>query len=109
MWLHVAPSNNDPYIIAGYYLECVKMIQGTVHNYLEILCAIMCSLGCPSVVRSDRGSENCNVGFLQPFLRRNGEDCFSGEKSFMYGKFTSNQVCISLPIIQIDSFFNSAY
>ena len=37
-------------------------------------------LGCPSIVRSDRGTENCNVAFLQPFLRRDGEDSFKGEK-----------------------------
>lgn len=84
------------------------MIQGIVYNYLEILCAIMCTLGCPTVVRSDRGTENCNVGFLQPFLRRDGEDCFSGENSFMYGKSTSNQVCISLFIYKLTNFQLSA-
>ena len=26
MWLHVGPSNNDPFIIAGYYLDCVKTL-----------------------------------------------------------------------------------
>ena len=28
MWLHVGPSNNDPFIIAGYYLDCVKTLGG---------------------------------------------------------------------------------
>ncbi|XP_065915413.1 uncharacterized protein [Dysidea avara] len=27
LWLHVSPSNNDPYIIAGYYLECVTTLK----------------------------------------------------------------------------------
>ncbi|XP_065888426.1 uncharacterized protein [Dysidea avara] len=74
LWLYVSPSNNDPYIIAGYYLECVRTLKG-----------------CPTIVRSDRGTENCNVAFLQPFLRESCDDQFRGEKSFMYGKSTSNQ------------------
>ena len=32
LWLHVGPSNNDPYIIAGYYLECVETVQGAYIN-----------------------------------------------------------------------------
>lgn len=48
--------------------------------------------GCPTIVRADRGTENCNVASLQPFLRENASDSFRGEKSFMYGKSTSNQV-----------------
>ena len=51
-------------------------------------------VGCPTIVRSDRGTENCNVAFLQPFLREACNDTFQGEKSFMYGKSTSNQVYI---------------
>ena len=38
------------------------------------------------------GSENAHIAFLQPFLRRNGSDCFAGEHSFRYGKSVSNQV-----------------
>lgn len=49
-------------------------------------------VGCPTLLRTDRGTENANVAFLQPFLRRDGEDSFAGEKSFMYGRSTSNQV-----------------
>ena len=37
LWLHVGPSNNDPYIIAGYYLECVETVQGAYIN-ICILC-----------------------------------------------------------------------
>lgn len=48
--------------------------------------------GCPSVVRADRGTENANVARMQRFFRRNGDDCFFGEKSFMYGRSTANQV-----------------
>lgn len=36
LWLRVAKSNNDPRIIAYYYLECVKQLQG--------LCILLCRL-----------------------------------------------------------------
>ena len=48
--------------------------------------------GTPRILRCDLGTENCNVAFLQPFLRHNGTDCFAGEHSFRYGKSVSNQV-----------------
>lgn len=50
------------------------------------------SLGCPRIVRVDRGSENSRIAFLQPFLRRNGRDSFAGTGSFQYGRSASNQV-----------------
>ncbi|XP_065892437.1 uncharacterized protein [Dysidea avara] len=74
LWLHVSPSNNDPYIIAGYYLNCVEKLAG-----------------CPTILRTDRGTENTNIAFLQPFLRDQHDDPFAKEKSFMYGQSTSNQ------------------
>ncbi|XP_065909324.1 uncharacterized protein [Dysidea avara] len=70
LWLHVSPSNNDPYIIAGYYLNCVEKLAG-----------------CPTILRTDRGTENTNIAFL----RDQHDDPFAKEKSFMYGRSTSNQ------------------
>ena len=46
------------------------------------------------ILRADRGAENTNIAFLQPFLRDQHDDSFAKEKSFMYGQFTSNQVCL---------------
>ena len=74
LWLEVGPSNNDPGIIAHYYIKCVK--------HLEVA---------PRILRTDLGTENTTVAFLQPFLRSSGTDEFSGPKSFMYGQSTSNQ------------------
>lgn len=54
----------------------------------------LCFVGTPRILRCDLGTENTHVAFLQPFLRRNGTDCFSGEHSFRYGKSVSNQVSI---------------
>lgn len=74
MWLEVGPSNNDPAIIAKYYLDCVQQ------------------LGCvPRVIRADKGTENGIVEILQTYFRFNCDDEFSGPRSFMYGKSTSNQ------------------
>ena len=49
-------------------------------------------IGCPKVVRCDRGTENTKVAYLQPFLRRKGRDQHAGIKSFRYGRSVSNQV-----------------
>lgn len=82
LWLHVGPSNNDPYIIAGYYLECVKTLQGMIETVM-VSCCLVC-LGCPTIVRSDKGTENCNVAFLQPFLRESYDDTFKGEEFYVW-------------------------
>lgn len=46
-------------------------------------------------MRTDLGTENSNLAFIQPYLRRNHLDCFSGSDSFRYGKSVSNQVSFS--------------
>ena len=53
----------------------------------------MFATGLPSVVRSDHGTENSVIAYLQPFLRRHGVDEFH-DKSFRYGRSVSNQVGI---------------
>ena len=50
-------------------------------------------LGCPRIVRADRGSENAKVAFMQPFLRRDGTDSQADWRSFHYGRSVANQVC----------------
>ena len=64
------------------------------------------TVGCPTILRTDRGTENTNIAFLQPFLRDQHDDPFAKEKSFMYGRSTSNQVC--LPCISLFVCFNRA-
>lgn len=73
LWLEVGPTNNDPQVIAGYFMECVADV-GHI----------------PGVVRCDQGTEHTTIEFLQPFLHEtvNGE-CV--QKTFMVGKSTSNQ------------------
>ena len=48
--------------------------------------------GCPTILRADRGTENSIIAFIQPFFRHGGDDAFAGQKSFMYGRSTANQV-----------------
>ena len=74
VWLEVASSNNDPRIIAQYFLDYVRQLGGTAR-----------------IVRGDRGTENGNLAAIQRFFRRSMNDDFSGDKIFMFGKSTSNQ------------------
>ena len=48
--------------------------------------------GCPRLLRTDLGSENSKIAFLQPMLRHYHSDSLSGCNSHCYGKSTSNQV-----------------
>lgn len=74
LWLQVSSTNNDPAVIAWHYLSVVQ------------------SLGhVPRVVRSDLGTENKTLEFLQPLFRRECSDSFGGLKSFIYGKSSANQ------------------
>lgn len=70
----MSSTNNDPAVIAGYYINCIQ--------HLGIV---------PKIMRSDLGTENTNLAFLQPFFRHECNDSMAGLKSFIYGKSTSNQ------------------
>ena len=48
--------------------------------------------GCPSIVRTDAGTENSALAVIQPILRHSHTDEFAQEKSHRYGKSTTNQV-----------------
>ncbi|CAH3196632.1 unnamed protein product [Porites evermanni] len=74
LWLDVTCTNNDPAIIAQYYVDCVKQLNGA-----------------PRIVRADCGTENVIVAGLQRFFRSEATDDFSGDKSFLYGKSSANQ------------------
>lgn len=67
IWLQAYRTNNDPTIIAGYYLQAVQSLGGTAR-----------------IVRADMGTENINVEQMQMFLR---ED----QNSFRYGRSVNNQ------------------
>ena len=74
LWLEVANTNNDPEIIGSYFIDYVNVVGGTA-----------------CITRADRGTENVHVECMQRFFRRLSQDDFAGDKSFMYGRSTSNQ------------------
>ena len=74
LWLHVGRSNNDPRIVAQYFVDYIRGIRGTARR-----------------IRADFGTENTHVAQIQRFLRRNNVDSFAKEKSFVYGKSVANQ------------------
>lgn len=74
IWLKVGSTNNNPEVIAYYYLKAIKK--------LKIV---------PSVIRSDHGTENNLVEPLQAAFRLYHGDVFAADKSFIRGKSTANQ------------------
>ena len=68
IWLKAHNSNNDPYIIGGYYLQSVKELGG-----------------CPFRVRTDFGTENGNMEVMQRVFRQDAPACF------LYGSSQLNQ------------------
>lgn len=44
------------------------------------------------IVRADCGTENVVIAGLQRFFRSQATDDFSGNKSFLYGKSSANQL-----------------
>ena len=95
MWARVSKSNNDPHIIAQFYLECVRAIKGKIIIYLLLIMNFLLKyIGCPTLIRTDRGTENSIVAFLQPSFRHAHADSFGGEQSFQYGRSSANQVAI---------------
>ncbi|XP_061096945.1 uncharacterized protein LOC133127793 [Conger conger] len=72
VWMEA--TNNDPKVIADYYMKCVTRLGG-----------------CPERIRADNGTENGHVANMQVFLRRNHTDTFAKENSCIYGRSTGNQ------------------
>ncbi len=74
---------------------CSGLKKSMVYDYwiyFKVSSIKIIPLGCPKIVRCDKGTENSVISYLHPFLRRNSNDVFSGENSFRYGRSTSNQV-----------------
>ncbi|KAL3968992.1 hypothetical protein ACER0C_002821 [Sarotherodon galilaeus] len=74
LWLECGPTNNNPVVIAYYYLSCVGRL-GVV----------------PMRLRTDCGTENGIMAAVQCALRHHHDDHFSGESSHMFGSSTNNQ------------------
>ena len=68
LWLEIVRTNNDPRVVGKLFVDCVKKLE--------------C---CPTILRTDRGTENGIMAASQSFLRRNHTDSLSGVKAHRYG------------------------
>lgn len=74
MWLKVGTTNNNPRVVASYFVNCVQSVGG-----------------CPTILQADPGTENIVIGALQCTFRRQAKDAFGAEKSFQIVKSVFNQ------------------
>lgn len=74
IWLKVSRTNNDPAVIAGFYLGAVEELDG-----------------CPVILRTDTGTENTVIAAVQRYLRCDGQDEHAGAKAYVYGPSHSNE------------------
>jgi hypothetical protein len=61
VWLKVSRTNNDPAVVAGFFLEAAQH-EG----------------GCPTILRTDNGTENTVMASVQSYLRADGQDEHAG-------------------------------
>ena len=71
LWMHILPSNKDPYVISHYFIDAANEVGGI-----------------PRRMRADRGVENSVVAGVQRFLSRKFNNY---QSSFIFGKSTGNQ------------------
>lgn len=74
IWLNAGRTSSDPKVIAGYYVNSIKVLGG-----------------CPMTVRSDMGTENGTVEKMQTAIRQLFVTEENHKPAFIYGRSTSNQ------------------
>ena len=74
MWLKIVSSNNDPQVVGRLFFDCINNLQF-----------------CPTLLRTDRGTENGIMASAQCFLRRNHTDTQCDVNAHRYGSSHSNQ------------------
>ena len=72
--LNICLSNNNPYIISYFYVNCISNLK----------CV-------PRTIRGDRGSENVVLAVMRRYFRGEHQDSMSGHSSFLFGSFANNQ------------------
>lgn len=94
MWLKVAPSNHNPKVIARYYLESVEGLAGMFLSISSFINISYFDLACPTILRSDYGTENSCLAAIHIAFRFYHSDELAGEKSFLYGPSKHNIVSL---------------
>ena len=84
-------TNNDPSVILLPYLLSALENNGITLFSVSFFNVLLFT-GCPSIVRSDYGTENTTLAACHMALRHEHDDEFSGEKSFWFGPSTTNTV-----------------
>ena len=74
MWLSIVRSNNDPQVVGRLFYNCVTNLQF-----------------CPTILRTDLGTENGIMASAQCFLRRNDTDTHCDVNAHRYGSSHTNQ------------------
>ncbi|XP_028409487.1 uncharacterized protein LOC114532100 [Dendronephthya gigantea] len=74
MWLEIVRTNNNPHVVGKLFLDCIKEQRS-----------------CPTVLRTDKGTENGIMATAQCFLRRNHVDGQRGTNAHRYGSSHTNQ------------------
>ena len=95
IWLKLASTNNDPSVILLHYLLAVLENKGWCQP-IAVACDVQLSLyystfyiyiiciGCPTLLRCDKGTENSTLAACHMVLRHTHDDRLSGEKRFRY-------------------------
>ena len=74
LWLRVGATNNNPKVVAKYFLQTSLELQ-TI----------------PCILRCDKGTENVHIRDIQVCFRSLQDDEFAGEGSYQEGRSPSNQ------------------
>lgn len=74
IWLSVATTNNDPKVTAYYFLRAVQKYK--------LL---------PTIVRTDKGTENVWIESFQIAMRSRHTDPYAGNRSYVSGRSVRNQ------------------
>lgn len=110
LWLKLASTNNDPRVILRHYL--LTILEGKGWDGVAIIqyyCVIPLHIGCPTVLRCDKGTENSILAACHMAMRHGHGDSLSGEKSFRYGPSTTNTVYVKTLVTFLNKFHTIAH
>ena len=74
LWLKVCKTNNNPAVTSQHFLDAVKKYGG-----------------CPTLLRTDNGTENVIMAAMQAYFRTSGDDEMAGINAHRYDFSQSNQ------------------
>ena len=92
IWMELAPVHHNPRIICNYFMTAVAERAGMIVIVMGVVWTVIdISLGFPTMLRADCGTENSLVGIIQLALRSLHLDQWH-DKAIRFGKSTTNTV-----------------